>query len=74
GAPAPRARTFWNQSIRTWRLPRLGGLFSPISNSRTLGSRLDRLIAVTIQERTYSVERLADIERRLGKLEERMGI
>jgi hypothetical protein len=40
----------------------------------TLGSRLDRLIAVTIQERTYSFERLADIERRLTKLEEHTGI
>jgi len=39
-----------------------------------LGSRLDRLIAVTIQERTYSFERLADIERRLLRLEERSGI
>jgi len=36
-----------------------------------LGDRLDRLIAVTIQERTYSFERLADIERRLARLEER---
>jgi uncharacterized coiled-coil protein SlyX len=39
-----------------------------------LGGRLDRLIAVTIQERTYSFERLADIERRLSRLEERSGI
>ena len=39
-----------------------------------LGGRLDRLIAVTIQERTYSFERLADIERRLLRLEERSGI
>jgi ABC-type transporter Mla subunit MlaD len=36
-----------------------------------LGSRLDRLIAATIQERTYSFDRLADIERRLTRLEER---
>lgn len=36
-----------------------------------LESRLDRLIAVTIQERTYSFERFADIERRLARLEER---
>src|SRR5262245_24515352 len=35
--------------------------------------RLDRLIAVTIQERTYSVERLVDIERRLTKLEDHAG-
>jgi hypothetical protein len=39
----------------------------------SLGGRLDRLIAVTIQERTYSFERLADIERRLTKLEEHAG-
>ncbi len=39
-----------------------------------LGERLDRLIAVTIQERTYSVERLAEIERRLIRLEERAGL
>ena len=36
-----------------------------------LGERLDRLIAVTMQERTYSFERLADIERRLTRLEDR---
>ena len=36
--------------------------------------RLDRLIAVTIQERTASTERLGDIERRLSRLEERVGV
>jgi chromosome segregation ATPase len=36
--------------------------------------RLDRLIAVTIQERTFSTERLGDIERRLTRLEERVGV
>jgi hypothetical protein len=36
-----------------------------------LEGRLDRLIAVTTQERTYSVERLANIERRLARLEKR---
>ena len=36
--------------------------------------RLDRLIAVTIQERTGSTERLGEIERRLARLEERAGI
>ncbi len=36
--------------------------------------RLDRLIAVTIQERTASTERLGDIERRLTRLEERVGL
>lgn len=35
-----------------------------------LESRLERLIAVTVQERTHSFERLADIERRLARLEE----
>ncbi|HKY38449.1 MAG TPA: hypothetical protein VJN18_21045 [Polyangiaceae bacterium] len=34
--------------------------------------RLDRLIAVTIQERTAGTERLGDIERRLARLEERV--
>jgi hypothetical protein len=33
--------------------------------------RLDRLIAVTIQERTGRTERLGEIERRLSRLEER---
>ncbi len=36
--------------------------------------RLDRLIAVTIQERTAGTERLGDIERRLARLEERVGV
>jgi archaellum component FlaC len=36
-----------------------------------VSERLDRLIAVTTQERTYSVERLSDIERRLSRLEAR---
>ncbi len=36
--------------------------------------RLDRLIAVTLQERTSSTERLGDIERRLTRLEERGGV
>jgi chromosome segregation ATPase len=36
--------------------------------------RLDRLISVTIQERTASTERLGDIERRLTRLEERVGV
>jgi hypothetical protein len=50
---------------QTERIDRLG---------ERLGDRLDRLIAVTIQERTYSVERLANIELRLARLEERSGI
>jgi hypothetical protein len=36
--------------------------------------RLDRLIAITIKERTASVERLANIEQRLELLEEHVGI
>jgi tetrahydromethanopterin S-methyltransferase subunit G len=36
--------------------------------------RLDRLIAVTIEERTSHYERLRDIERRLARLEERVGV
>ena len=36
--------------------------------------RLDRLIAVTLQERTAGTERLGDIERRLARLEERLGV
>ena len=38
-----------------------------------VNERLDRLIAVTMKERTGGVERLAEIERRLDKLEERAG-
>ena len=41
------------------------------SLEHSLGSRLDRLLAVTPEERTRNYERLADIERRLTKLEER---
>ncbi len=36
--------------------------------------RLDRLIAVTMQERTLGIERLAKIEGRLARLEEHVGI
>jgi hypothetical protein len=54
------------------RVEELGGRIDDLRDS--LGGRLDRLIAVTIQERTYSVERLADIERRLSRLEEHTGI
>src|SRR5690349_3273438 len=36
--------------------------------------RLDRLIAVTMQERTLGIERLAKIESRLARLEEHAGI
>jgi hypothetical protein len=40
---------------------------------RTLGDRLDRLIAVTLDERTASLDRLREVERRLSRLEERIG-
>ena len=40
----------------------------------TLSDRLDRLIAITIKDRTLSVERLAGIEARLARLEEHVGI
>jgi chromosome segregation ATPase len=36
--------------------------------------RLDRLIAVTVEERTVHYERLREIERRLTRLEERVGV
>jgi len=36
--------------------------------------RLDRLIEITVKERTHGIERLAKIEERLSRLEERVGI
>lgn len=36
--------------------------------------RLDRLIEVTLRARTADTERFADVERRLARLEERVGI
>jgi hypothetical protein len=36
--------------------------------------RLDRLINVTVQVRTHDIERFADIERRLARLEEHVKI
>ncbi len=39
-----------------------------------LTARLDRLIAVTISERTAGFERLDAIERRLARLEDRVGV
>lgn len=54
---------------------RMGGMQRTMDLARTsMESRLDRLIAVTIEERTASVERLGDIERRLKRLEERVGV
>ena len=39
-----------------------------------LTERLDRLILVTTQERTLGIERLASIEARVARIEERIGI
>jgi hypothetical protein len=36
--------------------------------------RLDRLIAITVKERTLGVERLASIEERLARLESHVGL
>jgi hypothetical protein len=36
--------------------------------------RLDRLIAITTKDRTMTIERLASIEARLNRHEERVGI
>jgi hypothetical protein len=43
------------------------------STREALSERLDRLIAVTIKERSFGVDRLADLERRVARLEERAG-
>jgi uncharacterized protein involved in exopolysaccharide biosynthesis len=40
---------------------------------RGLTERLDRLIAVTIEERTQGFGRLRELERRVERLEERVG-
>jgi len=40
----------------------------------TVTDRLDRLIAITTKERTMGIERLANIEERLKRLEDRVGI
>jgi hypothetical protein len=40
---------------------------------RGLTERLDRLIAVTIEERTHGFGRLRELERRIERLEERVG-
>ena len=39
-----------------------------------LSDRLDRLIAITLKERTTGIERLASIEERLAKLERHVGV
>ena len=54
---------------------RLGGLQRTVDERLgAVTDRLDRLIAVTMQERTGSTERLGESERRLARLEERAGI
>jgi hypothetical protein len=61
--------------ILTANSERLGGLQRTLDERLgAVTDRLDRLIAVTIQERTGSTERLGEIERRLARLEERAGI
>jgi hypothetical protein len=40
----------------------------------TLTDRLDRLIAITLKERTQGIERLSNIEERLARLEEHVGV
>jgi len=44
------------------------------SMQQSVVDRLDRLIEVTLQERTHSVARLGDFEQRLVRLEEHVGI
>lgn len=51
-----------------------GKLGSMDAKLEAVVERLDRLIVVTIQERTGSTERLGEIERRLTRLEERVGV
>jgi hypothetical protein len=44
------------------------------TTQQSMVERLDRLIEVTIKERTYSAERFGDVERRLTRLEEHVGL
>jgi septal ring factor EnvC (AmiA/AmiB activator) len=56
------------------RLTSMDGRLTSMDDKLTaVVDRLDRLIAVTMLERTAGVERLGDIERRLTRLEERVG-
>ena len=54
---------------------RLGGLQRTMDERLGgVNERLDRLIAATLQGRTADTERFGDIERRLARLEERVGV
>ena len=50
------------------------GFRSARDMQQSMVERLDRLIEVTIKDRTQSVERLGDVERRLKRIEEHIGI
>jgi len=50
------------------------GFRSARDMQQSMVERLDRLIEVTIKDRTQSVERQGDVERRLTRLEEHVGI
>jgi hypothetical protein len=53
----------------------VNGLRGDMNTMReAITDRLDRLITVTVQARTHDTERFADIERRLARLEGRVGI
>ena len=50
------------------------GQRSLVEGQRSVVDRLDRLIEVTIEERTHNYSRMREFERRLERLEERAGI
>ena len=50
------------------------GQRSLVEGQQSVLGRLDRLIEVTIEERTHHYSRMRDFERRLERLEERAGI
>lgn len=53
----------------------VNGLRGDMNGMReAITDRLDRLITVTVQARTHDIERFADIERRLARLEGRVGV
>jgi archaellum component FlaC len=53
----------------------VNGLRGDMNTMReAITDRLDRLITVTVQARTHDIERFADIERRLARLEGRVGV